>query len=179
MYHSMKDRVKKGSKDKSSSYYLVRISERWKSYDNFYYDICNKKGYNYKDEKGVYFSLDKDLLSNGKKLYSNETCCFLPNAVNQFLSTRYKKCSNLPVGVVYNKKDKKYQAQISKDGKRIYLGQFKRIKEAREVYCKEKNNHAKELAKRYKMQIEDEAYLALINYKEENRVYYNKKERVA
>ena len=37
-------------------------------------------------------------------------------------------------GVTYHKKDKKYQAAISKKGKTVYLGQFKTSKEASLIY---------------------------------------------
>lgn len=163
----MKDRVKNGQRDYSSTYIGSYCCSKWNSYDNFYSDIICMKGYNEKDDKGQFFEFDKDLLSVGGKVYSKETCCFLPKEVNQFLSNIYRKNTYIPTGVTYNKKDKKYQSQISIDGKRIYLGQYDNVKEARIEYCKARNTRAKALADRYKEQLDIRAYLALFNYEEE------------
>ena len=46
------------------------------------------------------FVLDKDILGNGGKYYSAETCCFVPQAINNVMVGLFSnKDGRLPVGV--------------------------------------------------------------------------------
>lgn len=66
---------------KGSSYNGCVVCERWHYLSNFSNDIKNVPGYEQwlVDRK---MSLDKDLLSNGKKEYAPKNCCFVPISVN-------------------------------------------------------------------------------------------------
>lgn len=60
------------------SYKDASVCGEWHNYMNFrtwYFQNCDI-------EHAGYFALDKDLFGNGKKMYSPETCCFLPNEIN-------------------------------------------------------------------------------------------------
>jgi len=64
---------------------------------------------------------------------------------NLQLITNRENCSkdkkrNLPIGVVYHKKNMKFQAQIRHNGKNKYLGQFNTALEASEAYNKALKN---------------------------------------
>ena len=53
------------------------VSDDWLYLSNFVNDIKELPNYDkWKETKGKYF-LDKDVLGNGRKHYSKETCCFL------------------------------------------------------------------------------------------------------
>ena len=106
--------------------------------------------------------MDKDLLSKETKCYSPETCCLLPIAINSILVE--SKHGDLPYGVRKKTKRPGYEANIRKYGKRIYLGYFKTIEEAFEVYKEHKEAFVKELADLYKDTISEKAYDALMNY---------------
>lgn len=105
------------------------------------------------------FEIDKDLLSDvGCKLYSPETCVFLPMEINRFLGGKSTKIrEGLPLGVFIS--GKRFIAQHG----RIYLGTFDTIEEARNTYLKAKKEHTTKLANKWKDKIEPRAYNALIN----------------
>lgn len=108
--------------------------------------------------------LDKDILSKGNKIYSPETCVFIPNKIN----TLFIKCDSVrgeyPVGVCYSKKYKKYQSQLSENEKIIHLGLFDTPLQAFEAYKTEKEKHIKEVADEYKGIIPNKVYEAMYRY---------------
>ena len=150
--------------EKHPTYKGCRVCNKWlyypnfkKWYDNNYYKIENKTS-----------QLDKDILVKGNKIYSPETCVFVPN----FINTLFTKCQNsrgaFPVGVHYYKASKKYMARLSvfKDGKktRKHLGCFNTANEAFEVYKQAKENYIKEVADEYKDKIPSKLYEAMYAY---------------
>lgn len=66
------------------------------------------------------YQLDKDILVFGNKTYSKDTCIFVPNWVNSFVLPRTKQ--DLPAGVSFHKRDKRYNVNYSLDGNTIYIG---------------------------------------------------------
>lgn len=78
--------------DEKPTYKDCTVCDEWLTFSKF------KTWMQIQDWEGK--ELDKDLLGNGK-LYSPETCCFIPSGLNKFMScdnTRTKK-SGLPLGV--------------------------------------------------------------------------------
>lgn len=69
----------KDNRPKNRSYVDCSISEEWKDYSKFKSDIAEMYGFG---KKG--WHLDKDILVKGNRVYSKETCCFLPARVNVF-----------------------------------------------------------------------------------------------
>ena len=151
-------------KKKRPTYIGCCVSDDWIYYPNFknwydenYYDINNKKS-----------QLDKDILVKGNKVYSPDTCIFVP----QFVNTLFTKCQNsrgqYPIGVCYDKTRKKYKANSSvfKDGKTVrkHLGYFDTADEAFKVYKKAKEEYIKEIADEYKDKIPAKLYEAMYAY---------------
>ena len=67
--------------EKHPTYEGTTVSSDWLSFDTFYEDIKILPNYEqWKNSYGERMMLDKDVLGNGKKLYSKETCCFLTHA---------------------------------------------------------------------------------------------------
>ena len=69
------------------------------------------------------------------------------------------------IGVYWNKKDNAFVAKVAKNkGKQEHLGLFKTEIEAFNAYKKAKEAFIKEQAKKWKLQIDERAYNALMNY---------------
>lgn len=67
-----------------TTYEGVKLDSRFSNYDDWVAWAERQSGYMWVDEKGKLFEQDKDLLGDGK-LYSPETCCFLPREINCYL----------------------------------------------------------------------------------------------
>ena len=121
------------------------VCEEWLNFQNF------SKWYedNYPKIEGVNFDLDKDLLQEGveNKVYSPETCVFLPKSVNLFLSHKYSNNTSGFVGVYWDIANKKWRAQINLfgEGKRKNLGLFTTPEEASLVYQKAREIEAEKV----------------------------------
>ena len=150
--------------EKQPTYIGCCVSDDWIYYPNFknwynenYYEIDNKTS-----------QLDKDVLIKGNKVYSPDTCVFVPNFINLLFTKRQKSRGELPIGVCYHKASKKYVAQLRvfKDGKATlkYLGCFNTPNEAFEVYKQAKEDYIKEVADEYKDRIPVKLYEAMYDY---------------
>jgi len=82
--------------------------------------------------------IDKDIIHPFNKVYSPENCCFVSLQLNSLLNIYSNGRGLLPLGVCWDKRDKKYVAQIRINNKRKHLGYFDSVSEASSVY-----NHAK------------------------------------
>lgn len=139
----------------NEAYRNVRFCDRWLDYSNFHEDVVDMIGYGVEG-----FTLDKDILSEkGNKIYSKETCCFVPVEVNAMLTKSDKTRGKWLIGVDYHKKTKKFRARH-----RGHLGMFDTEIEAFYVYKEAKEAYIKELANKYKDQIDPRAYEALMSY---------------
>lgn len=155
------------SPNQQDSYIGCEMSENFKNFQWFAEWCQHQTGFGLKG-----YHLDKDLLIKGNRMYSEDTCCFLPRSINNFLNVRSNrvKNGNLPEGVCFsisrvNGKDYTYiQAGIAINGKRKSLGNFKTVKEASEAYLAAKRELAIKLADKFKNEISVRAYNALINF---------------
>lgn len=79
---------------KNTSYEFAEVEDRWKRFDCFLEDIANIRGYDmwkrfheeYPNTKNI-FEFDKDMLVVGNKIYSRETCMFVPKFINAGYTT--------------------------------------------------------------------------------------------
>ena len=145
-----------------NTYKDCEVSENVKSYEYFYQSANKQVGFNVKG-----FDLDKDLLTKGCKVYSENSCVFLPSEINTLIIKCDKVRGDCPVGVTYHKSSNNYAAQISMFGKRKHLGMFNTKLEAFNSYKKAKECHIKELANKWESEIDERAYNALMNYQVE------------
>ena len=161
LWHSMLTRCYSDTyKNKHPTYIDCEVSDKFKSYE-YFYEWCHKQiGFN---NEG--WQLDKDLLVKGNKVYSESTCVFIPSEINLLLIKSDKKRGEHLIGVYWHKKANAFIAQVRKSkGNREYLGLFKTEIEAFNAYKTAKETFVKELANKYKSQIDIRAYNALMNY---------------
>lgn len=89
--------------------------------------------------------LDKDLKVKNNKIYSPDTCLFIPQDVNKLVMyPKRKKNSALPIGVFKSKNS--FMVRMSIYGKDTYLGSFNCPKKAGKYYLKEKSKHVLEVS---------------------------------
>ena len=147
-------------KKKNPTYEYCKVSENFKSYE-YFYEWCHSQ-IGFSNES---WHLDKDLLVKGNKVYSENTCVFLPSEINLALIKCDKIRGEHLIGVHYHKRDKAFMAQVCKNKRGSdYLGSFKTEIEAFNAYKEAKESFVKEQANKWKGQIDDRAYEALMNY---------------
>ena len=147
-------------KNKNPTYIDCKVSDGFLYYE-YFYEWCNKQiGF---DNEG--WHLDKDLLIKGNKVYSENTCIFIPSEINLVLTKRTTSRGKHLIGVCWCNTKKAFVARVSKNkGKQEFLGYFKTEIEAFKAYKTAKEAFVKEQAEKWKSQIDDRAYDALMNY---------------
>lgn len=150
-------------KKRQPTYEGCEVSNNFKSYE-YFYEWCNKQvGFNNKD-----WQLDKDLLTKGNKVYSENTCIFIPAEINLLLVKREALRGTHPIGVRWHKRDKAFVAKVNKNkGKQEFLGYFNTELEAFNAYKEAKEAFVKEQDEKWESQIDPRAYNALMNYQVE------------
>ncbi len=122
---------------KQTTYIGCEVCEDWLTFSNF------KSWMEKQDWKGKV--LDKDLLGNGK-LYSPETCAFILEKTNSFMTDRRNHRGEYPLGV-HKHQGGKYQARCGdSSGKRVHLGTFNTPEDASRAYKKCKREVALKLS---------------------------------
>ena len=147
-------------KKRCPTYEGCEVIDKFKSYE-YFYEWCNKQiGFGVDG-----FELDKDLLVKGNKVYSESTCVFLPAEINLLLNKRTTSRGKHLIGVNWNKKASAFVARVRKNKrKQEHLGYFKTELEAFNAYKQAKESFVKEQAEKWKSQIDQRAYNALMKY---------------
>ena len=152
------------SKKKRPTYEGCEVSDNFKNYE-YFYEWCNKQIGFTNEGNGNPFQLDKDLLIKSNKVYSEDTCVFIPAEINTLLIKCVATRGEHLIGVSWHKTRKAFVAKVNKSkGKREYLGSFNTEIEAFNAYKQVKEAFIKEQANKWKSQIDIRAYEALINY---------------
>ena len=148
------------------SYVGTTCSDNFKSYSYFYEWYHNQQTSNKIDENNNKWHLDKDLLSpQSVKIYSEDTCVFLPHSINSLLIKRVSKRGECPIGVDWRDGRNKYRAACNiEKGINQHLGYFDSKEDAFQAYKRFKECLVKYIANKYKDQLEPRAYEALMKY---------------
>ena len=141
------------------SYKDVTVKENWHNFQNFAKWATTQLGFG---NKG--WHLDKDLLVKHNRIYSEDTCVYIPPEINSFI--KRKRINDLPIGVdlVSRAGGIRYRAQSRENGSNIHLGDFVTKELAFYAYKNHKEMLAKRLANKWKGSIDERAYQALMNY---------------
>ena len=150
-------------KQKNKHYVSSVVDARFESYFN-YRSWCEKQiGFGLKDDKGRPFALDKDILIKGNKVYSEDTCCFVPAEINTLFVKKEKSRGEYPIGVSFHKSRGMLRATCNNK----HLGHFNTEEQAFQAYKTAKEAYIKEVANKWKDQIDPRAYEALMSYQVE------------
>lgn len=145
------------------TYKDCRVSDDFKYLETFKKWCHSQFNYNEVDDDGIRFVLDKDILVKDNKVYSEDTCCFVPREVNLLFVKADKLRGSLPIGVTKNGYGG-YNAQLNCHSKSKSLGQFKTSEEAFAAYKQAKESYIKEVAEKWKGKLTKETYDAMVNY---------------
>jgi hypothetical protein len=145
------------------TYIGCTVCEEWNNFQNFaaWYDQ------NYYEIEGEQMCLDKDILFKGNKIYSPETCVFVPSDINILFTKTNAKRGDFPIGVTYNKKVGKYQSRCNVNSKLIHIDFFNTPEEAFFAYKIFKEKLIKHIANKYKDKIPNNLYEAMLRYEVE------------
>lgn len=139
---------------RNKTYVGCTVCEEWLLFSNFkqWFDENYIEGY----------ELDKDILVEGNKVYSPDTCRFVPSYINTLLVQCNSARGDLPLGVTRN--NKSYMTQCSNSMGIRVTKTFKTIPEAQSWYSETKKQVVKEQATRAFLDnaIKTDVYLALV-----------------
>lgn len=112
------------------SYIGCEVCESWLSFSGF------KSWVGSRSVEG--FELDKDLLLEGNKVYSPDTCILIPRWLNAFIKNAKKQRGEYLIGASFNKLKGKFVSQVSVNGKVTHLGCFDSEEDAHQAWKKSK-----------------------------------------
>lgn len=121
---------------KSNAYEGFTVCEEWFTFSNF------KSWVESQPCEGVGLDLDKDMLVPGNKVYSPETCVFVPRSVNVLFTDRRNTKGEYPLGVHKRKRGKDMINDYSRpfvaegfiDGSNRHLGVYTHPMEAHRAW---------------------------------------------
>lgn len=145
--------------EKQPTYIGSIVIEEWHNFQNF--AKWFEKNYNAEYMQG--WQLDKDILCSDCKVYSPDTCVFVPQEINKLFTKRENYRGEYPLGVIKVKHYKKFIAQICTSNGRVRF--YKDTpEEAFQAYKEVKELCIKEVAEKWKDKIDLRVYQAMMNY---------------
>ena len=171
-------------------YYVIWVSMLQRCYDPKYqekyptYNRCKVEDFflnfqhmcewldeHYYEVPGEKMHLDKDILCKGNKVYSRETCIFVPERINLLFVKRDNNRGDNPIGVE-DLPSGNYRVRCSNGfGKQIDLGVYPTKEESFKVYKEYKEKVIKETIDSYEGKIPEPYYTrlktAMYNYEVE------------
>lgn len=140
------------------------VCDEWQYFSKFI-EWAESDGSGYRDG----YALDKDILYPDNKVYSPQTCVFVPQEINNLIKN-YKSTNGLPVGVNFRRgKYTVYLGMKITTGKKHakFIGNFDVLEDAISAYKQAKESYVKEVATAYynEGKITKRVYDSLIEYK--------------
>ena len=108
--------------------------------------------------------LDKDILNQGNKIYSPDSCIFVNREINALLVDQKSTRGLCPKGVSFHKQRKKFVVRMAINGKSTHIGLYLTPELASAAYLKTKYALIKEVA----LQQAEPLRSALLRYKVED-----------
>lgn len=158
VWYSMNYRCAKASQERFRTYIGCTVNEYFYDEDYFHEWWGRQIG---ADKVG--WELDKDILIKGNKEYGPDTCVLVPVEINLLVNVTKGK-RDLPLGVHYHTKDRVFKASVANGIQTKYLGSFTNAEDAFECFKVAKEVRIKEVAEKWKDEIDPRVYEALINW---------------
>ena len=140
--------------------YLLNFQHMGEWIDENYYEVSGEK-----------MCLDKDILCKGNKIYSRDTCIFVPQRINALFTKSDKTRGKNPIGVHPTSSGNHQVHCCDGCGKQIPLGVYSTREEAFQVYKEYKETLIKEVIDSYEGKIPEPYYSrlkeAMYNYEVE------------
>ena len=146
---------------KNPSYVNCLVNEEWHNFQNFG-DWFEQNWKPYMDRS---WELDKDILIKNNKIYSPETCCFVPKEINNLFIKNNVRRGECPIGV--HRVNNVYIVTCKTNAPSSYGGTYSTPEDAFQAYKIIKEIYIKETADKWRGQITEPCYEAMYNYKVE------------
>lgn len=130
-------------KKKNPTYSEDFVCDDWLRF-SVYREWCLSSG---GEDKSLH--LDKDILFKANKLYSPETCVFVPRFINNIVLCKMSSKGQHPIGVHFEKESGRFKSQANVDGKYKNLGRYSTAKEAHKAWQKQKILNIEDSVKEY------------------------------
>lgn len=108
-------------KNINPTYKNVTVCDEWLYYPNFYEWLHSQDNF----DKWIIsndWAIEKDIIIKNNKIYSPDTCCLVPQYVNNLFCKHDISRGDLPIGISYEKRSNMYIARVSKtQNKRKYV----------------------------------------------------------
>ena len=152
-------------KSQRPTYKDTTCCNEWLLYENFYEWLHSQE--NFDKWLNGSFTLEKDIIVKGNKIYSPEKCCFVPPEINALFTKRQRLRGTHPIGVTFD--GIAYISTLSTLKGPKYLGYYHNDKDAFYAYKQAKEQYIKELAESYfkEGKITERVYQALMKYEVE------------
>ena len=147
---------------KKPTYKDCSTSKEFKRYSDFKNWCQGQIGFGLDD-----WQLDKDILQRGNKEYHPDKCVFVPREINSFLRTSKNYRGAHPIGVTASCRIDGFLACLKKGKKRVHIGTFPTPELAFQAYKVAKEQAIKDMANKWKDQIDPRTYDALMAYQVE------------
>lgn len=141
------------------TYEVCTVCDEWLLFSNFkkWFDKNYKEGYH----------LDKDILVQGNKIYSPNTCAFIPAHINTIICDSSSKRGEYKIGVTWCRYHNKFSAHAKIKKREKFLGYYKDEESAFNAYKKAKSAEIRRVAKESfnRNEINKDVYMALLRFK--------------
>ena len=153
--------------EKRPTYIGCEVCNEWLNFQNF----AKWHEENYYEIEGEVTHLDKDILNKGNKIYSPDTCIFVPQTINSLFTKRDNDRGDSCIGTSpyqdkYMVRCRMINPKTSKS-KNEYLGLYNTEIEGFEVYKYYKEKNIKQVADYFKSKIPSELYDGMYSYEVE------------
>ena len=140
LWNNMTNRCRENSAQRKNNTSYIQVENHFESFDLFT-DWCQEEyGYLNKNPHGTFWSLDKDILVPGNRIYSPDTCMFIPLTANNVLLGSDKTRGGSAIGVREHIQGNcvKWMASCRQRDGSSYLGVFFTEAEAHAAWQKSK-----------------------------------------